>query len=148
MLFLCVHDLKPSLERVRDSRPNAAKAVTWVTARWPNLRQPAAAHAATGLRKHSCVLPHGLAQLPEKLGRSEHQRIVEHNPQFLAGGAQVRLCLISSAHQEGSSIKARAPIYCIVMAELAARARRAFEDAGVKFIDAGKNQPPSRRGIK
>ena len=31
MLLLCVHDLKPSLERVPDSRPNAAKAVTCVT---------------------------------------------------------------------------------------------------------------------
>jgi len=31
MLPLCVHDLKPSLERVPDSRPNAAKAVTCVT---------------------------------------------------------------------------------------------------------------------
>jgi hypothetical protein len=39
MLLLCVHDLKPSLERVRGSRPNAAKAVTWVTGKWPNLRR-------------------------------------------------------------------------------------------------------------
>jgi hypothetical protein len=39
MLLLCVHDLKPSLERVRDSRPNAAKSVTWVTGKWPNLRR-------------------------------------------------------------------------------------------------------------
>ena len=31
MLPLCLHDLKPSLERVPDSRPNAAKAVTCVT---------------------------------------------------------------------------------------------------------------------
>ena len=39
MLPLCVHDLKPSHERVPDSRPNAAKAVTWVTGKWPNLRR-------------------------------------------------------------------------------------------------------------
>jgi hypothetical protein len=31
MLPLCVHDLKPSLERVADSTPNAVKAVTCVT---------------------------------------------------------------------------------------------------------------------
>ena len=35
MVPLCVHDLKPSHERLTDSRPNAAKPVTCVTGKWP-----------------------------------------------------------------------------------------------------------------